>query len=366
MKQRILFLGNSYLVIYKFRKELVEHFVKEGYEVYVSFPNGPFGDGKETSEKMGCKFIEANIERRGKNPFSDLKLLYHYVKLIRNVSPNYVFAFTVKCDVYGGLACRITGTKLVANITGLGKGLVSGWLTRTITSLLYKSALKNATVVFFQNEGDKKFFLERKLYDGYNICLPGSGVNLTQYRVLPYPDANKIVFTYVARVMKAKGIEQFLGAAEFLKNKYNHIEFHICGFCEEDYKQVLEEMVAKGTIVYHGLVDNIIKYIELSHCIVLPSFHPEGISNVLLEGAACGRPLITTDRIGCRETMVDGETGFLIKERDTNDLIEKMERFIAMTNDDRMQMGLKGRLWIEKTFDRNIVVNAYDSVVKSN
>jgi len=361
IKKKILILGNSHLVVFGFRGELIERFVHDSNEVVVSFPNGPFGEGEATSKKYNCKFIETVVERRDTNPFTDLKLLYDYVKLIKQVKPDVVLAFTVKCDTYGGIACRITHTEFIPNITGIGKGLAEGGLIEKILIFLYKISLKNAKIVFFQNESDKQFFVNKGIKFPKCRILPGSGVNLQKYQILEYPKSEPVVFTYIARVMKAKGIEQFLDAARELKDK---AEFHICGFCEEDYKDIIEREQIAGTIVYHGFVNDIYDYMKQSHCIVLPSFHPEGVSNVLLEAAACGRPIITTDRPGCRETVDDGVTGFLIKECDSHDLIDKMVLFLNSSIEQREQMGIYGRKKIEKEFDRQIVVDEYVKEIK--
>lgn len=355
-KKKILILGNSHLVVFGFRGELIERLIKEGHEVVVSFPNGVFGEGEETSRQYGCKFIETPINRRGVIPTEDLKLLRQYKKIIKAEKPDVVLAYTVKCDTYGGIACRMTHTPFIANITGIGKALAEGGKLQKIALMLYKSALKKANMVFFQNTSDRDFFVDKGIRFNRSSILPGSGVNLDKFQPLEYPKTELVVFTYVARVMKAKGIEQFLDAARALKGK---AEFHICGYCEEDYKDIMEAEQKAGTIVYHGLVNNIIDYERDSHCIVLPTFHPEGVSNVLLEAAALARPIITTDRAGCREAVDDGVTGLLVKERDSQDLIEKMREFLSMSTEERQEMGLNGRQKIEKEFDRQIVVNAY-------
>ena len=163
--------------------------------------------------------------------------------------------------------------------------------------------------------------------------------------------------------MKAKGIEEFFEAAHLVKIKYPNTEFHICGFCEENYKEILGQKSASGEVIYHGLVDNVMDYEKNCHCVVLPSFHPEGISNVLLEGAACARPLITTDHAGCKETVEDGVTGFIVRQQDGKDLAEKMLHFIEMPYAEKMKMGLKGRKKIEHKFDRKIVVNSYMNII---
>lgn len=358
-KKKILMLGNSHLVIFGFRGELIERFIAEGYDVTVAFPNGPFGEGEKTSREFGCKFIEIPMNRRGVNPIQELYLLWRYKVLIRKVQPDIVLAYTVKCDIYGGFACRTLGIPFIPNITGLGKGLAEGGLMRLITSTLYKFAMKNAACVFFQNQQDRQFFLDSNIPIGRNRVLPGSGVNLRKFKPLPYPESEPVVFTYIARVMKAKGIEQFLDAAKVIKTEFPDTEFHICGYCEENYKDVIARAEREGSIHYHGLEDNIIDYERMSHCIVLPTFHPEGISNVLLEAAACARPLITTNRAGCRETVEDGVTGYLIKERSSQDLIEKMRMFLALTYEQRKKMGEAGARKIRSEFDRKIVVDAY-------
>lgn len=361
--KKILLIGNSKLVIFGFRGELVERLVKDGYEVYVSFPNGPFGDGEAISKEYGYKFIEIAMNRRGKNPLEELFLLHRYFRLINTVKPDVVLAFTVKCDIYGGIVCRLLNIPFMPNITGLGKGLDEGGLTEKITCLLYKLAVSKAQCVFFQNERDMRYFIDNKIKFKTGQQLPGSGVNLIKFHPLPYPADGKIIFTYIARVMKAKGIEQFLYAAKALKKENYNVEFHICGYCEEDYKNIIAEAEANDIVVYHGLVEDVIEYERISHCIVLPSFHPEGISNVLLEAAACARPIITTDRPGCREAVDNGITGFLVKERDGHDLAEKMRMFLSLSHEKRELMGINGRHKIEKEFDRQSVVNSYVSQI---
>lgn len=366
-KKRILILGNSYLVVFKFRGELIQELIKQNYDVWVCFPNGPFGEGQKTSDEYGCHFIETNIDRRGKNPLKDFSLMKEYRRIFKAVCPDFVLAYTVKPDVYGGIVCNQMHIPFIPNITGLGKGLVEGGLVQKITIHLYKKAVKKARCVFFQNQNDKMFFDTHKIRYQKGIVLPGSGVNLQKFVPLEYPDDSEPVrFIYVARVMKAKGIEQFFDAARVLKAKYPNTEYHICGYCEEDYKDILAEKEKAGEVIYHGLVDDVRDYERFCHCVVLPTFHPEGISNVLLEGAACARPLITTDRPGCRETVNNCITGFLVKERDSEDLIRKMEDFINLSNEHRRQMGLAGRRKIEKEFDRNLVVDNYLSEINSD
>lgn len=359
-KKRVLILGNSHLVVFKFRGELIEKLVEQGCDVWVSFPNGPFGEGEESAKKYRCHFVESCMERRGTNPLKDISLICRYALIIKKISPDIVLTYTVKPDIYGGIVCNAFRIPYMPNITGLGKALDEGGIIQILTIWLYKHAVKNAKCVFFQNNYDRTFFDKHKIKYKKEITLPGSGVNLKKFQPLPYPnDTEPVRFIYISRVMKAKGIEQFFDAAHAIKLMYPTVEFHICGYCEEDYKEELESRIKNGEIIYHGLVDNVQEYVEKCHCVVLPSFHPEGVSNVLLEGAALGRPLITTNHTGCAETVTDGVTGFIVKQRSSDDLIEKMTVFINMTNDERRQMGVRGREKVEKIYDRNIVVEKY-------
>ncbi len=363
---RVLILGNSHLTVFGFRGELIQELKNNDYDVTVAFPNGPFGEGENTAKEYNCNFVEIDMNRRGTNPFQDMALIKKYIKLIKEIKPAVVLAYTVKCDIYAGIACRLLNVPFIPNITGLGKGLTEGKITKIITKELYRIAIKKSVCVFFQNEHDKQFFINNKIKFEQGIILPGSGVNLQKFKPLKYPsEGNRIIFTYIARVMKAKGIEEFLMAAKEIKGKYDNVEFHICGYCEEDYQDIIRKAEDDNIITYYGLVKDITEYEKNSNCIVLPTYHPEGISNVLLEAAASARPIITTNRSGCRETVDDGITGFLIKERDSNDLLEKMEKFLKMTNKEQEDMGLLGRKKIEKEFDRGIVVNAYMKEIRS-
>ena len=359
MVKRVLILGNSGLVVFGMRGELIQRLVKDGYDVVVSFPNGPLGEGEQLAKEYGCRHIETFIDRRGTNIIRDLALLRNYMKLIKKVKPDVVLSYTVKCTTYGGMACRFLKVPHIANITGLGKGLAEGGLRQKLLVMLYKLGVKAAECVFFQNQQDRRFFVERKIKHRKNDVLPGSGVNLEKYAPIAYPSDGRTVFTYIARVMKTKGIDEFLAAASAMKAEYSNVEFHICGFYEDDYKDIIENAEKEGIVQYHGQVNDVRTIEEMSHCIVLPSYHPEGVSNVLLEAAACARPIITTNRPGCAEVVDEGVNGYLIKEKDAQDLLEKMRKFMSLPREEREKMGMNGRRKVEREFDRQIVVRKY-------
>lgn len=365
MKKKILMLGNSRLVIFGMRGELIQRLVSEGCDVIVSFPNSELGRGDEISREYGCTFREVNINRRGTNPVQDMCLVANYVKLIKELKPDVVLTYTVKCTLYGGMACRLLGVPYIANITGLGKGLAEAGLQEKLITMLYRIALKDAKCVFFQNTSDRRFFIDKKIRYKKDELLPGSGVNLQKFAPMPYPAGDKIIFTYIARVMKTKGIDQFLDAAKELHKRNVNAEFHICGAYEDDYRSVIEKAQADGDIIYHGMAMDVRIFEKMSHCIVLPTYHPEGVSNVLLEAAACARPIITTNRPGCREVVDDGVNGLFVKEKDSGDLVRAMESFMALPWEKRRDMGIAGRAKVEREFDRRIVVEKYLEQIES-
>ena len=338
---KVLLMANHSMSIYNFRLELIERLLKDGHQVIIS---APYAEQIDKLVEMGCEFRDISIERRGTNPLKDLKLLKNYKKLLKEVKPDIVFTYTIPC---------------VVNITGLGSAVENPGLLQMITVFLYKMALKKAKKVFFQNEENMQFMLKKKIVKSNYGLLPGSGVNLERFSPIEYPSEDKISFVFISRIMKEKGIEQYFDAAEYIKSKYPNTEFHICGFCEEEYEQRLKDLNDKGTVIYHGLVSDVREVIKDCHCTVHPSYYPEGMSNVLLESSACARPVITTDRSGCREIVEDGVNGFVTNQRDSADLIEKIEKFIALTYEQKRQMGLNGRAKVEKEFDRQIVVNKY-------
>lgn len=355
MVEKILILTNSDVGLYKFRKELIQELVKK-YEVYISLPDGEFIPQLKI---LGCKYINTIINRRGTNPIADFKLMLKYKEIIINLKPNVVLTYTIKPNVYGGLTCRILRIPCIANITGLGTAVENAGLLQKITIFLYKLSLKTAKCVFFQNAENRRFFIDNKIIMKKHRLIPGSGVNLKHFHVLDYPFDETVEFVFISRIMKEKGIDQYLEAAEYIKNKYPNTIFHVCGVCEEAYEDILQEKQEKGIIEYHGMLSDVRQILTKTHCTIHPTYYPEGMSNVLLESAACGRPIITTDRSGCREIVDDGVNGYIAEQQNSKDLIEKIEKFLKLSYEDKKTIGLAGRAKVEREFDRQIVINAY-------
>lgn len=363
MKRRVLFLVNHEVVIYNFRLELVERLLKDGYEVLIS---SPYGERIRELEELGCTSIYTTMDRHGVSILQDLKLLLHYRKILKQYFPSVVLTYTIKPNIYGGIACRMQKVPYIANITGLGTAVEKAGFLQSFTSFLYKHALKNVQKVFFQNKENQAFFEKKRIALGKHGLLPGSGVNLTKFQPLEYPPDDTIEFVFISRIMKEKGIDQYLEMAKAIKAKYPNTRFHICGFCEESYEGILHMLQEQGIVQYHGMVKDVREILRITHCTVHPSYYPEGLSNVLLESSACARPIITTDRSGCREVVDEGKNGFLVKIKNTEDLIAKIEVFIALPYDKKKQMGIEGREKVEREFDRGIVVEKYLGLIVKN
>lgn len=352
----IVVLSNHHAWTYNLRAEILERLIKEGYRVIVVVG---YGKKVEDLKKMGCEFIDIPFDKRGKNPFHDFGLFIRYFKLLKKIEPDVVLSYTIKPNLYGALACRILRIPCIANITGLGTAVEYPGVLQKVLLSLYKISFKNIYQVFFQNTTNRDFLVKHKIVSDNYELLPGSGVNVTKFSPIKYPSDGTTDFIFISRVMKEKGTDEYLDAAIYLTKKYPNVKFHICGICDDEYEERINELHKQGIINYHGMVDDVRAYLSITHCTVLPTYYPEGMSNVLLESSAAARPIITTNRPGCREIVDDGINGFIVKEKDSLDLIEKMIKFIELPYEKKVSMGQAGRCKIVKQFNRQIVVDKY-------
>lgn len=359
MTKKILLIANEYTTIINFRMELVRALVDKGYIVGLALP---MHERVKEIQAIGCTYFPLSVDRRSTNPLKDVKLLKDISKILKKFKPDIVFTFTIKPNVYGGLACTIQKTPYVATITGLGSSIQNGGLMRKISLKLYRLGLRKATKVFFQNQGNKDVFFHENIYKGESDVLPGSGVNVERFMLKPYPTDEIINFVYVGRVMKDKGVDELFEAAEYIRGKYPNTRFHVCGPCEETYNENLTELQKRGIIIYHGLIKDMAPIYEKIHCVVHPSYH-EGMANVLLESAACGRPIIATNIFGCREAIDDGINGFRIESKNADSLKSALEKFILLPYHDKIAMGEAGRKKMEAEFDRKRVVQEYLRII---
>ena len=351
----ILIASNVTGGLYEFRQELLETLTKDNKVIVLGSRTAHVDD----LLALGCEVIETQLERHGTNPLKELRLVSKYKKILKEKNPDIVLTYTIKPNVYVGMACASLKIPYIANVTGVGPAIENGGLLKFITIRLYRHGLRKAKKVFFQNKSDMDLMERERVVKVPHELIPGSGVNLDRYSVLDYPEGDEIHFVFIARIVKEKGIEQYLDMVHAIRAKYPNTVFHICGHCSPSYEERIKKEAEEGNIIYHGRIPDVTVVHKISSCTVLPSFYPEGMNNVLLESCSLGRPIITTDRPGCGEIVDDGVNGFVVKQRDSQDLIEKVEKFLSLTREERKDMGLAGRAKVEKEFSRQIVVKKY-------
>ena len=349
---RILIATNHSYMFYRFRKELVEALMQE-HEVILSTP---FVGHEDDLQAMGLRCIDTEIDRRSINPFKDMKLLKTYRKMLDEIQPDLVITYSIKPNIYMGSACKAKGIPYVTNVQGLGTAFEKPVLS-SVVSVMYRSALRKARTVFFENEENAQFFLHKNIISAQQMkVLPGAGINLDEYPYVPMQDDGVCSFLFVGRIMKEKGVDEFFAAAKTVKAELGEkVAFDVVGFYEDAYKETVDQLVADGVINFHGFQTDVHPFYEAADCVVLPSYH-EGMSNVLLEGAASGRPLITSDIPGCREAVEDGVSGYLCPAKDADALYEAMRRFVELPENCRGELGRRGRERMEQRFSKTAVV----------
>lgn len=362
---KIVIISNYANGLILFRKEVISSFIENNDEVIISIP---WDENCSKLEELGARIVPCHLERRGMNPLKDLKLLLEYLSLLKTEKPDIVLTYTIKPNLYGGLASAIKKIPYLMNVTGLGTALENPGVLGKVLLTFYKLVTSKAKCVFFQNSGNMQFMQERGIAMKNSKLLPGSGVNLEEHPFENYPsEENGIRILAVLRIMKDKGIEEYLTAAQILSAKYSHVSFELVGEYEEDSRQIYEPMIVDlekhGILKYHGHIDNVPEVMANTHVIVHPSYH-EGLSNVCLEAAACGRPVLTTDVPGCRETIIP-DSGILFSARSSDTLISALETILSYTHEQREQMGISGRKYIECHFSRQIVVDMYQTAVNA-
>lgn len=361
VNKKILVLINYDSGLYCFRKEVLEALVAAQNEVYCSFP---FGNETDKIKALGCECIDIKISRRGTNPVEDVKLFLNYIRLVRKIKPDVVLTYTIKPNIYGGMACRLLKVPYIANVTGLGSAVQNGGLMQKLTLMLYKFGLKKAKMVFFQNAENQQFMLKNRVVKGQHDLLPGSGVNLVQHCFEEYPENDEqVVLLTIGRIMFDKGSNEILKAAKIVKDEYPNVIFRFIGSTDGSCSEQLIQAVSEGVVEHIENQPQVHSFIKESHATLHASYH-EGMSNVLLETAASGRPVIATKVAGCRETFDEGISGIGFEAKNVDDLVRAIKEFLGLTNEQRAQMGLAGRKKMENEFDRQIIVQKYIEILE--
>ncbi len=361
-KDKVILISSNYAwTIFNFRMNLIKRLKKEGFKIIVFTQF----DGYELEIKKEVDVIKnLFISRKGINPLIDLITLFHYIKTFLIFKPSNILLFTIKPVIYGSIAARLTNVNSISMITGLGTSFITNtWLTK-IVKRLYKIALKSSQINFFQNKDDLKIFIDNKIVEPSSCAItPGSGIDLEKFKQSDFPNEKNLKFLFVGRLIKDKGIREFVDAARIIKRKFPDVDFQVLGPMGSENRSAIKQNELEGwkkekVIKYLGETNDTLFFLNKATCIVLPSYR-EGTSRALLEAAAVGRPLIASDVPGCREIIDDSKSGYLCKVKDHLDLADKIEKMIMLPHESRLTMGMNSRLKVENEYDENIVLDLY-------
>ena len=352
---RILFLSNHELTLLCFRTELLQKLIDAGHEVILAQPRGEF---YSTFERMGCQQINIDMEQYGMNPIEEYSIIRTYETLLRRLRPDVLLCYTIKPNLYGGIAAAKLGIPYIATITGLGRAFERGKLFAALMKGLYRVALRRVNCLFLQNETQRALFSRMGVEDQRMRVVAGSGVNLKKHTREPYPAEEETRLLYAGWITRDKGVEELLTAFDRVKSAYPNLRLELLGGVRADCEALIDAHRNDPQLILDGWQEEVHPYMARCHALVHPSHH-EGMANVLLEAAACGRPVLASKIPGCMETFDEGSSGFGFAAGDAEDLERTIRRFLALTREERVGMGLAGRAKMEREFDRETVVSAY-------
>lgn len=362
---KIIFSDNSLWCLLNFRGPIIDHYISLNYEVILVAPQ----DGKcdLTEIPQQARYIPITLDRTGINPWKDIRYFLKLFRIYKVERPDYIFHYTIKPNIYGTIASRILGIKTSIMIAGLGYVFSRNTLPNKIARILYKIASHFSDKVFVLNKSNRDTLIQYNFANDKKLIWlkGGEGVDLQKFIQLPYPSNSRVRFLMIARILYEKGYAEYVETAKTLKDQ---CDFYIMGSLDTNPAAVPESVVKKdvqaGYIKHIPFNPDVRKEIATADCIVLPSFYFEGLSRVLMEGLASGRPIICSNIPGCKETVIDGENGFLCKPKDCISLINACQKFIKLPDKDRQHMGIKSRELAENIFDINKVITVYDELLQ--
>lgn len=364
---RIVISVNAAWNVWNFRRPLVEALLAAGHTVTILAPQD---DTFPRLRAMGCQVRNLEMNVKGLNPMHDYGLLRRFTQIFAELRPDVILSFTIKNNIFGALAAKSAGIPFVPNVTGLGTAFLSGGLLRTVAVTLYRTAFRSLAVVFFQNADDRALFVELGLVNQEQArILPGSGIDLKHFARAPYPTQDSApIFLMIARLLRDKGVLEYVEAARNVKSDHPEARFQILGATDAHNRTAIDHATVQeweeaGIIEYLGTVEDVRPAIAAAHCVVLPSYR-EGAPRTLIEAAAMGRPVIATDVPGCRAVLEEGHTGFFCDVRSGESLAGACAHFLALSQKQRAAIGEAGRAKMEAEFDQKIVVDAYRAALR--
>jgi glycosyltransferase involved in cell wall biosynthesis len=365
---RIVILYNSSWYVFLLRKNLIEALKRAGHELFVVAPRDAYTD---RVKQMGVSFSPIAISGTSVSPLREAGSLLDIWRALKKIEPDLVFSFTAKCNLYAGLCRRTMSFSHVANVSGLGQLYDRQNFVRRGVDRLYKSALARTDLVFFQNREDSDILVESGVVERVRCqVIPGSGVDLKRFTPLWKPPSRSRAFLMFGRLLPKKGFGHFLKAAAEARRRHgDRVAFWILGAADierRESRELLEEIKvahARGDVRYLHSTDDPLPFIREADAVVLPSTYNEGVPRSLLEALACGKPIITTDWKGCRETVVHGDNGLLVRPNDSRALFEAIERLINLDDGALREFGRASRNLAESRFDEGLVIGAYQRAI---
>lgn len=362
----ILLTVNAAWNIWNFRRPVVEALIAEGHRVTVLAPPD---DSVTDLEGLGCRFLPLEMSVKGLNPLQDLKLVRRFKRVFSAEKPDIILSYTIKNNIFGAMAAKAFNIPFIPNVTGLGTAFLSDGVLQRVAEGLYRHAFKKLPAIFFQNKDDRDLFIDRRLVKSTQArLLPGSGIDLKRFSATQYrSETTAPIFLMIARLLRDKGVLEFVEAARLMKSNYPNARFQLLGAVDSANRSAIDAATVRawqdeGSIEYLGTTDDVRPHIAAAHCVALPSYR-EGAPRTLIEAAAMARPLIATDVPGCRYVLDDGVTGLLCAVRNSESLASAVNRFLALPHKDRAAMGRAGRMKMEAGFDQEIVVRSYRDAI---
>ncbi len=365
--RHVVITANTSWCIAHFRGTVVDTLMAQGCRVTILAPRDKYSDDLA---KRGCEFVDIEMDRTGLSPLRDFALMRRFRRHFQALKPDAIFSYTIKNNIYGAIAARRFGIPFIAVIPGLGNAFSSdNWLQKLAVGL-YRFAFRNIHLALFSNVENKEVFVSKGLLDADRcIVLDGEGVNTTDFAFATMPPAPPWVFLFCARLLYSKGLAEFVSAAKSIRAHAPDTQFHILGKLADNHPEGIEqskldEWIAQGDVQFLGETPDVRPFITAAHCVVLPSYYQEGMPRILLDATSLGRLVITTDTPGCRETLIDGETGFLCPAQDAATLTKRIEQVMSLTDDALQNMGQNARNLAQTKFDDRITANVYLDILQ--
>jgi len=368
MSKKITICSNTSWYLYNFRRGLIRALQKQDYDVILIAPQD---DYTQRLKNLGCRYYDINLDNKGTNPLEDIKLMYQYYKLYSKIEPDILLIYTIKPNIYGSIVSKLLNISTINVIAGLGTVFLDDKPSSKLARWLYKIALYGNRVIF-ENRDDSREFIRRDIIKkSQSTVILGSGIDTDSFKPKKLSTKRKdITFLLIARLIKDKGVIEYIEAIKSIREKYPNAKFQILGSYyfgnpSAISKEEVTSWVDSGIVEYLGYTDAVLEEIEKVDCIVLPSYR-EGLSRVLLEAGSMSKPIITTDVTGCREVVDNGYNGFLVPPKDSQALAIAMEKIINLSFKERVQMGIRGRLKVINEFDDRIVIKKYLNTILSS